>query len=326
MYLTQDNNHMPFSAGEPWLAPLAGFSNLPFRLLCREQGAAAACTEMVSAKGLVYGGKGAEHLLQTCPEDAPLAVQLFGSEEQMIQRAAGILLERGFANLDLNAGCSVRKVVKTGAGAALMSDPAKLASLAAAMVRLAGPGRVGVKMRLGPKSGEDTYLECAGRLCDAGVAWLTLHPRYANQGFAGRAGRDALAELARTAEVPVIASGDLFTAEDAADRVRETGAAGVMFARGALNYPGVFMRYREILAGRTPKERTPPEIYALLSRHAELARIHAYDGRKELMKMRTIAPRYVKGLPGASRLRNALVKVSSWEELARLSKVLETAN
>ncbi|HCR11938.1 MAG TPA: dihydrouridine synthase, partial [Desulfovibrio sp.] len=142
---------LPFSPDAPWLAPLAGFSDLPFRLLCRELGAAAAVTEMVSAKGLFYDSRNTRRLLATHPDDAPLVVQLFGAEPEYLRRAVRELAGDGYAFFDLNCGCSVRKVVKTGAGAALLGDPERLVACAAAMAEAAGPGRVGVKLRLGPK-------------------------------------------------------------------------------------------------------------------------------------------------------------------------------
>jgi len=324
--VTKNLNHMPFATDKPWLAPLAGFSNLPFRLLCREFGASAAVTEMVSAKGMVYGSSGTGALLDTCPEDTPLAVQLFGAEVTFLERACGMLLERGFANIDLNAGCSVKKVLKTGAGAALMSEPQKLAELAAAMVRLAGAGRVGVKMRLGQRAGEETFLECARRLEDVGVGWLALHPRHVTQGYGGSARREALSVLVDAVDVPVMASGDLFTAEDAVSCVRETGVSGVMFARGALRDPAIFSRYRLLLAGGEPPVPTAGHVRGVISRHAHLARMHGRDQGVELKKMRTFAPRYIKGLPGASKLRNAMVGVDSWEELAQIADSLPLEN
>lgn len=317
---------MPLSPDKPWLAPLAGYSGLPFRMLCREFGAAAAVTEMVSAKGLVYGSTGTKTLLDTCPQDAPLAVQLFGSETPFIERASAMLIENGFTNLDLNAGCSVKKVLKTGAGAALLAEPEKLAQLASAMVRVAGAGHVGVKMRLGPRPGQDTFVECARRLQDVGVGWLALHPRHAAQGYGGRADREALAALVRAVDLPVMASGDLFSAQDAVDCVRETGVAGVMFARGALKDPAVFSRYLLLLAGEEPEERSAKQIRTIIFRHAGLARQHGRNETVELKKMRTFAPRYIKGLPGASKLRNALVSVESWEELDEIANSFEDEN
>ncbi|MEW5772178.1 MAG: tRNA-dihydrouridine synthase family protein [Thermodesulfobacteriota bacterium] len=306
---------LPFGPHAPWLAPLAGFSDLAFRLLCREHGAACACTEMVSAKGLVYGSPGTWPLLATTPEDAPLAVQVFGSELSFLEEAMRILLDRGFAWFDLNAGCPVKKVVKTGAGAALLKEPATLVRLAEAMARLAGEGRVGVKTRVSWGAGPETVLDLARPLEDAGVGWLTLHPRTAAQGFSGRADHTALARLKAATRLPVLASGDLFTAEDAAACLAATGADGVMFARGALSDPTVFGRLADLAAGRPPRPR--PDLSGLILRHAALAREHL-PGREALLKMRTIVPRYVKGHSGARTLRKELASCMTWEHLERL--------
>ncbi len=306
---------LPFGPGHPWLAPLAGFSDLAFRLLCREHGAACACTEMVSAKGLVYGSPGTEPLLATTPDDSPLVVQLFGSETSFLEEAMRMLLDRGFTWFDLNAGCPVKKVVKTGSGAALLLAPDTLVRLAEAMARLAGEGRGGGKTRLSWHAGPATVLDLAPRLESAGVGWLTLHPRTAAQGFSGRADRSGLARLKAATRLPVLASGDLFTAEDAAACLAETGVDGVMFARGALTDPSAFGRLADLVAGRPPRPR--PDLAGLVRRHAALAREHL-PGREALLKMRTIVPRYVKGHPGARTLRKELASCMTWEHLERL--------
>ncbi len=309
----------PLGPGTPWLAPLAGYSDLPFRLLCRENGAAAACTEMVSAKGLVYGSPGTEPLLDTCPADAPLVVQLFGSDPAFVERAMGMLLERGQRWFDLNAGCSVRKVVRTGAGAALLREPELLARVAGTMVRMAGPGACGVKLRLGWRDRDaGAYLDAARRLEDAGVAWLTLHPRTAGQGFAGQADRAALARLKAAVSVPVLASGDLLTARDAVDCLEETGVDGVMFARGAMHDPAVFRRFERLRRGLDDPGPDRGETARLIRRHAALTREHAPrhgQERRALLRMRSAVPRYVRGLPGASEVRLRLTRCRSWEEL-----------
>ncbi|WP_461210609.1 tRNA dihydrouridine synthase [Desulfocurvus sp. DL9XJH121] len=308
----------PFIAsGKPWLAPLAGFSDLAFRILCREYGAAAAVTEMVSAKGLCFGGANTDKLLATRGDDAPLVVQLFGADEDSISRAMDQLLERGFRYFDLNAGCPVRKVNKTGAGAALMRDPELLARLAAIMARAAGPGRSGVKFRRGWVDGEDNYLEVGRRVQDAGAAWVALHPRTARQGYSGRADWSCLSALVPALSIPVLASGDLFTAEDGARCVAETGVAGVMFARGALYGPAIFQEYAARVRGETPPERTPEALGRAIRRHAELAR-ELLPERKALLKMRTIVPRYVRHLPGSRALRARIVHCAEWAELEEM--------
>jgi tRNA-dihydrouridine synthase B len=310
----------PFAPDRPWLAPLAGYSDLPFRLLCREQGAACAVTEMVSAKGMVYHSPGTDALLDTCNADAPLVVQLFGAEASFLGKAMDALLERGFAWFDLNAGCSVPKVVKTGAGAALLrenEDVDRLCALARTMAERAGPGRVGVKLRLGWRADRPTYLEAARRLEQAGVGWLALHPRCGAQGFTGVADWDALVALRRAVSVPVLASGDLFTAEDAAVCLERTGVHGVMFARGALRDPTVFARLRALLAGEPEPARTPQALIGCIRRHAELSRRHG-NPHVALLKMRTFVPRYVKHLSGARALRKQLASCTTWETLDEL--------
>jgi tRNA-dihydrouridine synthase B len=307
-------NALPFKPDAPWLAPLAGYSDLSFRMLCRTFGAACAVTEMVSAKGLVFGGHGTARLLTSAAGDDPLVVQLFGAEPDIFERAMPQLLERGFTHFDLNCGCSVRKVNKSGSGSALMARPALLLSIARVMVRHAGPGRVGVKMRLGFQQGEDNYLELGQRLADLGVGWLTLHPRTAKQLFGGTADWSAIGQLVRAVPLPVLASGDLFTAEDAARCLNQTGCAGVMFARGALVDPMIFQRLKDILAGRESAPRTPESLAAAASLHIRLAR--NLDGTpRALRALRAFLPRYAKGFSGIRALRQALLQCQSWEEL-----------
>ncbi|NJB67056.1 tRNA-dihydrouridine synthase B [Desulfobaculum xiamenense] len=308
-----EKRHPLIAKDSPWLAPLAGFSDLPFRLLCREHGCSVACTEMVSAKGLVYGGPGTGNLLDTSPQDTPLVVQLFGAEPEFIEKAMGILLERGYEYFDLNSGCPVKKVTKTGAGAALHNDVDRLEAIVAVMAKLA-PGRTGVKFRLGWAAGEENYLEIGKRMEQAGASWLSLHPRHAKQGYSGTANWDALAELVGAVETPVIASGDLFTAEDGVRCIEETGVSGVMFARGALYGPHIFERFRALMHGETPITPDGPAIADMIRRHAELAREY-FQGRKALVKMRTIVPRYVRDTPGSRILRSRVVACTSWEEL-----------
>jgi tRNA-dihydrouridine synthase B len=306
---------LPFSPDAPWLAPLAGFSDLPFRLLCRELGAAVAVTEMVSAKGLFYDSRNTKRLLATDPDDMPLVVQLFGADPDYLERAVATLAEAGYVHFDLNCGCSVRKVVKTGAGAALLGDPDRLVACAAAMARAAGPGRVGVKLRLGPKPPFATALALTRSLTDVGVAWLTLHPRHASQGFSGTADQTALAAFVAAAPVPVLASGDLTTAAAAGECLRATGAAGVMYARGALADPRIFTHdanFRRAAAGLAPLPT--PALCDVIRRHAALCQTHA-DDHRALLRMRTAVPRYLRELPGCRALRARLCHCTSWEEL-----------
>ena len=229
---------LPFAPDKPWLAPLAGWSDLPFRLLCRRFGAAVCCTEMISAKGLIYKSPGTAELFATCPEDGPVVVQLFGSEAPFMEAAAGQLRDKGFVWFDCNMGCSVPKVARTGSGAAMCKDIDNALAVAEALIRAAGRGRVGFKLRLGwdepgRSPAAETWRVLAPALEALGAGWLTLHPRTAKQGFTGTARWEYLSELKALVSLPVIASGDLFTAEDGVRCLAETGVDTVMYARGA---------------------------------------------------------------------------------------------
>ena len=387
--------HFPrIGPGAPWLAPLAGHTDLALRILCREQGAAVACSEMVSAKGLIYGQRsrqgdnGSAALLRTLhgpaetPQrrellaepfpaatgaDAPLVVQLFGEDPEFLGQAVELLRAWGYAWFDLNLGCSVPKVVKTGAGSALARDMNKTLSAARAMIQAAGPlppglpaaqagivpvqGRVGFKLRLGWSQAEENYLELAKGLEQCGAGWLTLHPRYARQGFSGSAAWPALQKLRQAVAVPLLASGDLLEASAALRCLEQSGVDGVMFARGALHNPAIFREFLELLRqGEQPVQESPrcaaPEQKAaerqylaeralfwqgLILRHAELARALSEvnphckrPGRDQkrpdsaLLKMRGAIPRYVRELPGSRVFRIEMSRCESWEKFFAL--------
>lgn len=311
-------NDFRITPGEPWLAPLAGYSDLPFRLLVKRHGCAVACSEMVSVKGMTFGNEGTQRLIATCPKDDPMVLQLFGADPDLFGPVMDRLLDNGYRNFDLNAGCPVRKVLKSGSGVKLMDDPDTLVRIASVMVERAAAhplgGRVGVKFRLGFDKGNDTYLDLARRLEDAGVHWVTLHPRYGRQMFAGQADWSKLALLKGAVSIPVVASGDLFTAEDGVRCVEETGVDAVMFARGALYDPAIFDRYRTLLAGGEPEPRTGEALARIVREHIRLTREFEGDGRS-FRKIRSIIPRYAKGLRGIRALRGSLLECRDWEAL-----------
>ena len=308
---------LPIGPQYPWLAPLAGYSDLPFRLLCREYGAAVCVTEMVSAKGLVYESPGTNELLMTLPEDQPLVVQLFGAEAYFLGRAVELLREAGFGWFDLNMGCSVSKVLRQGAGAAMLGDTENILVVARAMIEAAGRGRVGFKLRLGLDDTRPVLPDLALRLEDAGAGWITLHPRTARQGFGGTAQWEAIASLAPRLSIPLLASGDLFTAADGIACLESTGASGLMYARGAMHNPAIFADHASLLAGSPVEQADGPRLRAMISRHLQLARAHC-PGKAALWKMRSVVPRYVRTLPGARALRQELCHCNDWEELDTL--------
>ena len=276
---------------------------------------------MISAKGLVFGSKGTSDLLATCPEDTPLVVQLFGSEPEYMGKAMDILLAQGFRYFDLNSGCSVKKVVKTGSGAALLKTPALLADLVRIMADKAGNDHVGVKIRLGWRAEEPVYLDIAPELEKAGAAWITLHPRSARQGFSGKAHWEALTKLKQRVSVPVIASGDLLSAEDGLACIEQTGVDGIMFARGALNDPAIFKRYHAHMHKRSIRPKTAEELVATIQRFMTLSTIHGSEA-KALLRMRTLAPRFVRDFPGSRAARGYLTGCRTWEEFAEAIKRL----
>lgn len=308
---------LPIRADAPWLAPLAGYSDLPFRLLCREYGCQVAVTEMISAKGLIYNSPGTQELLHTCPQDSPVVVQLFGAEESFLLRSMELLQRAGFCYFDLNCGCSVRKVVKTGSGAALLKEPLLLTNLARTLSAQAGAGRMGFKIRLGWDQQRTVYLDLAQALEQAGAAWIALHPRWATQGFTGMADWHHLARLKQAVGIPVIASGDLFTAEDAIRCIRETAVDTVMFARGALSDPTIFTRYLQLRQQENPAPQSFATVCALVHRLEDLYTTHAMP-RAGLLKMRTLVPRLLKGWPGAKTIRRESVRCTSWAEMFAL--------
>ena len=304
-----------FSPHEPWLAPLAGYSDLAFRLLCREHGAAVCCTEMISAKGVLYKNPATDELLRTHPLDAPLVVQLFGDAPDSVARAMEILLGLGFRYFDLNMGCAVPKVTRSGSGAALLRDIPKALAVARAMFSLADPGHAGCKLRLGWENGEATWRILAPALADAGAGWLTLHPRSARQGFTGKADWTVFAKLAAVLSIPLIASGDLIKAEEGVHCLATGGPSCVMYARGALRDPGIFTAHRALLAGCEQAAPSLRELRRRIERHAELARAYGRRGEKgALLQMRSLVPRYASHLPGVRLLRQALCACTKWEQ------------
>lgn len=272
---------------------------------------------MVSAKGLFYHSPGTKDLLRRTKHDAPLVLQLFGNEADVMARAMPPLLEQGFTWFDLNMGCSVPKVNRTGCGSAMLKDVDNALSVAKTMLALAGEGRVGFKLRLGWDDTTLVWEDLALRLQDLGAGWITLHPRTARQGFGGTAHWEHLATLAERLSIPLIASGDLFTAGDGVRCLRETGVACVMYARGAMQNPAVFAEHKALWHGTPLPTPTREDVRTLIYRHAALAREYGNE-YVALFKMRTFVPRYVHHLPGVRVLRQGLATCHDWDTLHNL--------
>jgi len=302
--LTIGSLHLPNNL---LLAPMAGITNLPMRLMARECGASLAFTEMVSVNGLVREGKKTFDLISSTPADRPLGIQLFGDDPQLLVEGARLVAGHGDL-IDINMGCPVKKVVGTGAGSALMRDPGKVQVIVRA-VRQATDLPFTVKIRTGWGAETENFLEIARIAAAEGCDAITLHPRTRAQMFEGRAAWDRIAALKNAVSIPVIGSGDLFTAADVVRMMEETGCDGVMLARGALGNPWLFRESIDLMEGREPRLPTPAERLALTLRHLEMF-IQLSGERVALREMRKHLSWYVRGLPGAALFRDQINRIT----------------
>jgi len=295
------------------LAPMAGITNLPMRLLARECGASLAFTEMVSVAGLVREGRKTFDLVRSSPADRPLGIQIFGEDPAMLAEGARLVEPRGDL-IDINMGCPVRKVVGSGAGSALMRDPARVASIVRE-VRRATSLPLTVKIRTGWTADEDTCEEVA-RIAEAeGCDAVTLHPRSRAQMFEGKADWSRIARLKEILRIPVLGSGDLFRATDVMEMLSSTGCDGVMIARGGLGNPWIFRESQDLLAGRTETPPTLVERHRTALRHLDLF-VELVGERVAAREMRKHFCWYAHGVPGAAHFRALVNGLSTRDEMA----------
>jgi len=287
------------------LAPLAGYTDLPFRLLCREAGAALCVSEMISCHGLVFEQKKTHELLHTVPGERPFAVQLFGSDPEIMARAAAIVAALPVDLIDINMGCPVRKVVKKGCGAALLKDPQRAeAIIRAVRAQISLP--VTVKIRSG-WTGEHIVAPGFAAMAEAaGAAAVTVHGRTWAQGFGGRADWGVIRAVKEAVSIPVIGNGDILSRADGLAMMAATGCDGVMVGRGALGNPWLFGAddRPDSLAGRMP----------VIERYLGLAR-QFLPLAKVLFKVKNQTAKLLAGLNGATRLRQALYACASIEAM-----------
>lgn len=303
-------------------APMAGVTDLPFRLLLKEQGCGLVCGEMVSAQALVYGNRNTLKLLMSDPRERPVSIQLFGADPEIMARAAGILATYPVDLIDINMGCPVPKVVKNGEGAALLKDLPRAARIVRAVVAEVDCP-VTVKMRRGWAPGEEVAPELAALCADAGAAAIAVHGRFRDQFYSGQAEWGVIKRVKAAVDIPVIGNGDIFSAADALRMRAETGCDGVMLGRGILGNPWLV---RETVAALTGVPVPPPptvaERFALIRRH--LAAQIAFCGEERGVKeMRKHLAWYLKGFPGAARARQRINEATDQAELWALLDAYE---
>ncbi len=299
------------------LGPMAGVTDLPFRLLCREQGAGLVCMEMVSAKAVFYGNRNTKELLQVNPGERPVSLQLFGSDPEILSDIAARLEEGPYDLFDLNMGCPVPKVVKNGEGSALMKDPKLVERILSSMVRaLKKP--VTVKIRKGFNDESVNAVEIARIAEGCGAAAVAVHGRTREQYYSGKADWEIIRQVKEAVSIPVIGNGDVDSPEAAKRMLAETGCDGVMVARGAKGNPWIFKRITEYLeTGRIPPKPSREEVKAMMLRHGEM--MVEFKGEAAAMReMRKHVAWYTAGWPHSAALRNDINAVETMEALREL--------
>lgn len=304
--VTLDNNVI--------LAPMAGVSDLPFRLLCREMGAGLVCMEMVSAKAIYYNNKNTDSLMEIHPEEKPVSLQLFGSDPQIISEMAKRIEERPFSILDINMGCPVPKVVNNGEGSALMKNPKLVEEILSSLVK-AVKKPVTVKIRKGFDETHANAVEIAKIAESCGVAAVAVHGRTREQYYSGKADWEMIARVKEAVSIPVIGNGDVDSPQAAKALLEQTGCDGVMIGRAAQGNPWIFRDVVSYLnTGEVPAPPTNAEKRELILRHAALQLQYKgeYTGVREMRKHLSW---YTVGMPNSARFRQAINSMESMDEL-----------
>lgn len=307
----------PYALETPILmAPMAGVSEAPYRVMAMAMGAGAAPTELVSSKGLLYENARTQTYLHHDPRLEPaLWVQIFGGEPEAMAVGAELAAARGAKLLDVNMGCPVKKVTKNGAGSALMTDPARAAAIVQAMRERVGPSvPVTAKIRAGWDPESRNAVEVGRALEDAGAAAIALHPRTRSQGYTGTADWSLIRDLKDALQIPVIANGDVFTAEDAHRVVAETGCDGVMVGRAALGNPWVFRELAAAYRGEpAPAPVRPEERVQVILQHLAGHIEHIGDEERGLRKFRQHLIWYSRGMRGGGAFRERAMGLEARE-------------
>ena len=302
------------------LAPMAGVTDLAFRQICRELGAGCTVTEMVSAKALCYQDRKTRPLMQLGPDERPAGVQVFGSDPACMAEAAHIIAEDARPSfIDINMGCPVPKIANSGDGSGLLRDLDRACRVAEAVLAGAAGLPVTVKLRTGWDRGHLVYLELGRMLESLGIAALTLHGRTKGQMYAGRADWDAIRALKQAVSIPVVANGDVFSAEDAVHILRYTGADAVMIARGAFGDPRIFQQAKAALAGEPIPKRPPLAARCALAERQILLAAEQKGERIACLEARKQYNWYLKGIPHASYWKSQIAQLATLADVRRIT-------
>ena len=296
------------------LAPMAGVTDLPFRLLCKEQGAGLLCMEMVSAKAIYYNNKNTETLMQIEPEERPVSLQLFGSDPVIMSEMAKRLEDRPFDILDINMGCPVPKVVNNGEGSALMKNPGLVRKIVTSVSK-AIKKPLTVKIRKGFDENNINAVEIAKIIEDSGAAAVAVHGRTRQQYYSGKADWDIIRQVKEAVSIPVIGNGDVDSPQKAKQLLEETGCDGIMVGRATEGNPWIFREISHYLdTGELLPHPALEEVKEMILRHARLQLEYKgeYTGMRE---MRKHVAWYTAGFPHSARLRGAVNEIESMEQL-----------
>ena len=299
------------------LAPMAGVTDLPFRLLCKEQGAGLLCMEMVSAKAIQYGNKNTEKMMEIFPEEQPVSLQLFGSDPDIISETAKRIEERPFAILDINMGCPVPKVVNNNEGSALLKNPKLVGEIVKKTVK-AIKKPVTVKIRKGFDDTSVNAVEIAKIIEDSGAAAVAVHGRTREQYYSGKADWEIIAKVKEAVSIPVIGNGDIVSPETAMAMMKETGCDGLMIGRGVRGNPWLFKQILHFMEkGKHLPRPSIEEVKEMILRHARL-QIEIKGEYTGIREMRKHVAWYTAGYPHSAKLRALASEIESLEGLEEL--------